>query len=96
VVVSTTVTKTEDGKVVSSETTPSGAKYDTTDHKAEKLEKDGYTYVLVPSKTVGAESGNVVEGTTEVTYVYQKVAKWIPEIPGVPEIDRPTTDYPFA
>ncbi|NQM55882.1 YSIRK-type signal peptide-containing protein, partial [Streptococcus suis] len=94
-VVSTTVTKTEDGKIVSSETTPSGAKYDTTDHKAEKLEKDGYTYVLVPSKTVGSESGNVVEGTTEVTYVYQKVAKWIPEIPGVPETDRPMTDYPF-
>ncbi|HFI0084590.1 TPA: muramidase, partial [Streptococcus suis] len=39
--------------------------------------------------------GSVVEGETSITYVYQKVAKWIPLIPGVPADERPTTDYPF-
>ena len=72
-----------------------GTAYDTSDHKPGKIEKEGSTYVLVPSKTVGVETGEVVEGTTEVTYVYQKVANWIPDLPGVPEEDRPNTPYPF-
>ncbi|WP_068991794.1 MucBP domain-containing protein [Streptococcus himalayensis] len=81
---------------------PVGTDYDTTDAKnpenestkPERIElKDGTVYVLV--KTMGAETGKVVEGTTEVTYVYQKVGNWIPEIPGVPGKDRPKLPYPF-
>ncbi|HFU3736611.1 TPA: MucBP domain-containing protein, partial [Streptococcus suis] len=63
----------------------------------------GDKYVLVPSKTTAVdpagksveETGNVVEGTTTITYVYQKVANWIPLIPNVPENERPKTEYPF-
>ncbi|NQO47073.1 YSIRK-type signal peptide-containing protein, partial [Streptococcus suis] len=69
--------------------------YDTTDNKPTELTKDGYRYVLVESKTEGAETGNVVAGTTTVTYVYQKVANWIPEIPGIPVNERPEIPYPF-
>ncbi|HFU4113865.1 TPA: MucBP domain-containing protein, partial [Streptococcus suis] len=75
---------------------PVGTDYDTTDNKpTEIVTEDGTRYVLVPSKTIGSENGSVVEGETSITYVYQKVAKWIPLIPGVPENERPTTDYPF-
>ncbi|HFI0706891.1 TPA: MucBP domain-containing protein, partial [Streptococcus suis] len=75
---------------------PVGSDYTTTDNKpTEIVTEDGTKYVLVPSKTIGSENGSVVEGTTEITYVYQKVAKWIPLIPGVPENERPTTEYPF-
>ncbi|HFU3985199.1 TPA: LPXTG cell wall anchor domain-containing protein, partial [Streptococcus suis] len=56
---------------------------------------DGTKYVLVESKTEGAETGKVTEKGTTVTYVYQKVANWIPEIPGVPAEDRPEIPYPF-
>ncbi|NQP64798.1 LPXTG cell wall anchor domain-containing protein [Streptococcus suis] len=69
--------------------------YDTTDNKPTELTKDDYRYVLVESKTEGAETGNVVAGTTTVTYVYQKVANWIPQIPGVPVPELPKTEYPF-
>ncbi|NQI33282.1 LPXTG cell wall anchor domain-containing protein [Streptococcus suis] len=69
--------------------------YDTTDNKPSELTKDDYRYVLVESKTEGAETGNVVAGTTTVTYVYQKVANWIPQIPGVPVPELPKTEYPF-
>ncbi|NQQ42911.1 LPXTG cell wall anchor domain-containing protein [Streptococcus suis] len=75
---------------------PVGDAYTTTDKKPnEIITKDGLRYVLVPSKTDGEENGKVIEGTITVTYVYQKVANWIPEIPNVPETDRPKVPYPF-
>ncbi|HEM4254071.1 MucBP domain-containing protein [Streptococcus suis] len=75
---------------------PVGDAYTTTDKKPnEIITKDGSRYVLVPSKTDGEEKGKVIEGTITVTYVYQKVANWIPEIPNVPETDRPKVPYPF-
>ncbi|MCB2861821.1 MucBP domain-containing protein [Streptococcus suis] len=75
---------------------PVGDAYTTTDKKPnEIITKDGSRYVLVPSKTDGEENGKVIEGTIIVTYVYQKVANWIPEIPNVPETDRPKVPYPF-
>ncbi|HIH7916729.1 TPA: MucBP domain-containing protein [Streptococcus suis] len=75
---------------------PVGDDYTTTDKKPnEIITKDGLRYVLVPSKTDGEENGKVIEGTITVTYVYQKVANWIPEIPNVPETDRPKVPYPF-
>ncbi|HFR3538973.1 TPA: MucBP domain-containing protein [Streptococcus suis] len=73
-----------------------GTAYDTTDQKkSEIVDAEGNRYVLVPSKTVGSETGKVTDGTTEVIYVYQKVANWIPQIPGVPENERPVIPYPF-
>ncbi|MGV3238885.1 MucBP domain-containing protein, partial [Streptococcus hyovaginalis] len=81
---------------VDTEETSIGTSFDTTDNKPETITtQDGSKYVLVPSKTIGSETGKVVEGTTEVTYVYQKVANWIPQIPDVPETDWPKTSYPF-
>ncbi|HFH9922765.1 TPA: MucBP domain-containing protein, partial [Streptococcus suis] len=63
-----------------------GTKYDTTDegNKPAEIVKDGVRYVLVPSKTTAVdpngnpvtETGEVAEGTTVVTYKYQKVANW--------------------
>ncbi|HEP1786080.1 TPA: MucBP domain-containing protein, partial [Streptococcus suis] len=82
-----------------------GTKYDTTDEgdKPTEIVRNGDKYVLVPSKTTAVdpagksveETGSVVEGTTTITYVYQKVANWIPLIPNVPENKRPKTEYPF-
>ncbi|HFI0648185.1 TPA: MucBP domain-containing protein [Streptococcus suis] len=93
---------TEDGTVIKSpvkdETdAPAGKSYDTTDNKpTEIVTEDGSRYVLIPSKTIGTENGTVEGGkTTEITYVYKKVANWIPEIPGVPENERPVIPYPF-
>ncbi|HFI0125615.1 TPA: MucBP domain-containing protein, partial [Streptococcus suis] len=93
---------TEDGTVIKSpvkdETdAPAGKSYDTTDNKpTEIVTEDGSRYVLIPSKTVGSETGTVEGGKTiEITYVYKKVANWIPEIPGVPENERPVIPYPF-
>ncbi|MFM0858296.1 MucBP domain-containing protein [Streptococcus suis] len=93
---------TEDGTVIKSpvkdETdAPAGKSYDTTDNKpTEIVTEDGSRYVLIPSKTIGSENGKVEGGkTTEITYVYKKVANWIPEIPGVPENERPVIPYPF-
>ncbi|WP_195838666.1 DUF7507 domain-containing protein [Schaalia hyovaginalis] len=77
---------------------PAGTKYDTTDEgdkPTEIVTEDGTKYVLVPSKTTGTENGEVVAGETVVTYVYQKVANWIPQIPGVPETEYPKLPYPF-
>ena len=51
------------------------AKYDTTDNKLEKIEKDGTVYYLTEKAVKDdskPETGNVVEGKTEVTYVYEK------------------------
>ena len=60
------VKDTTDGSVSSA--------YDTTDSKPATITtKDGKVYVLVPTSTKGEESGKVIEGTTEVTYVYKDV-----------------------
>ncbi|HFU4222469.1 TPA: MucBP domain-containing protein, partial [Streptococcus suis] len=85
-----------------------GTKYDTTDEgdKPTEIVKDGVRYVLVPSKTTAVdpngnavtETGEVAEGTTVVTYKYQKVANWIPQIPATPENPTPVNPvipYPF-
>ncbi|HFI0106136.1 TPA: MucBP domain-containing protein, partial [Streptococcus suis] len=87
---------TEDGTVIKApvkdETdAPAGKSYDTTDNKpAEIVTEDGSRYVLIPSKTVGSETGSVEGGkTTEITYVYKKVANWIPQIPATPENPTP-------
>ncbi|MBY4974809.1 MucBP domain-containing protein [Streptococcus suis] len=93
---------TEDGTViktpVNDETdAPAGKSYDTTDNKpVEIVTEDGSRYVLIPSKTIGTENGTVEGGKTiEITYVYKKVANWIPQIPGVPEGQEPKVPYPF-
>ncbi|NQK58823.1 YSIRK-type signal peptide-containing protein, partial [Streptococcus suis] len=76
---------------------PAGKSYDTTDNKpTEIVTEDGSRYVLIPSKTIGSETGTVEGGkTTEITYVYKKVANWIPQIPGVPAGEEPKVPYPF-
>ncbi|HGF1448880.1 TPA: MucBP domain-containing protein [Streptococcus suis] len=96
---------TEDGtpikKPVQDETdAPAGKSYDTTDNKpAEIVTEDGSRYVLIPSKTIGSETGTVEGGkTTEITYVYKKVANWVPQIPATPENPTPVNPvipYPF-
>ncbi|HEL1969824.1 TPA: MucBP domain-containing protein, partial [Streptococcus suis] len=93
---------TEDGTViktpVNDETNAKpDSPYDTTDNKpTEIVTEDGSRYVLIPSKTIGIENGTVEGGkTTEITYVYKKVANWIPQIPGVPEGQEPKVPYPF-
>ncbi|HEL0567490.1 TPA: MucBP domain-containing protein, partial [Streptococcus equi subsp. zooepidemicus] len=69
----------EDGKVIKDPVTDTdesstGTDYNTTDNKPEVIKTpDGKTYKLVPEKTKGNETGKVVEGTTEVTYVYKEV-----------------------
>ncbi|NQM39388.1 YSIRK-type signal peptide-containing protein, partial [Streptococcus suis] len=74
-----------------------GTEYNTTDNKPTEITgEDGSRYVLIPSKTIGSETGTVEGGkTTEITYVYKKVANWIPQIPGVPEGQEPKVPYPF-
>ncbi|WP_345789587.1 MucBP domain-containing protein, partial [Streptococcus sp. 53] len=49
-------------------------KYDTADHKKDEITKDGVKYYLTAKalKDGSKETGDVVEGTTEVTYVYEK------------------------
>ncbi|HEM5221651.1 TPA: MucBP domain-containing protein, partial [Streptococcus suis] len=93
---------TEDGTVIKATVTDEenakpGKSYDTTDNKpTEIVTEDGSRYVLIPSKTVGSETGTVEGGkTTEITYVYKKVANWVPQIPGVPEGQEPKVPYPF-
>ena len=54
------------------------AKYDTTDNKPEKIEKDGTVYYLTEKAVKDGskpENGDVVEGKTEVTYVYEKAGQ---------------------
>ena len=54
------------------------AKYDTTDNKPEKIEKDGTIYYLTEKavkEDSKPENGDVVEGKTEVTYVYEKAGQ---------------------
>ncbi|HFU4452159.1 TPA: MucBP domain-containing protein, partial [Streptococcus suis] len=95
--------KDTDGNVIKAPVTdennvPVGTSYVTSDEGDKPTTittTDGTKYVLVESKTEGAETGKVTEEGTTVTYVYQKVANWIPEIPGVPAEDRPEIPYPF-
>ncbi|NQI38601.1 YSIRK-type signal peptide-containing protein, partial [Streptococcus suis] len=93
---------TEDGTVIKATVTDEenakpGKSYDTTDNKpVEIVTEDGSRYVLIPSKTIGSETGTVEGGkTTEITYVYKKVANWVPQIPGVPAGEEPKVPYPF-
>ncbi|MEG3344326.1 MucBP domain-containing protein, partial [Streptococcus suis] len=93
---------TEDGTVIKATVTDEenakpGKSYDTTDNKpTEIVTEDGSRYVLIPSKTIGTENGTVEGGKTiEITYVYKKVANWIPQIPGVPAGEEPKVPYPF-
>ena len=73
-VVSTTVTTHSSLNGTSSETTPSGARYDTTDHKPKEITlENGRVYRIAELLTKGEETGAVVEGTTEVTYVYNEI-----------------------
>lgn len=55
---------------------PVGTHYDTTYNKPTVIRvtnPDGSisVYELIPSRTIGDETGAVVEGTTEITYVYR-------------------------
>ncbi|MGV3087549.1 MucBP domain-containing protein, partial [Streptococcus thoraltensis] len=91
--------KDTDGNVIKEQVTDTPTSdvdtpYDTTDNKPTEITYKGDKYVLVPSKTEGEESGKVVKGETVITYVYQKVGNWIPEIPGIPGKDRPKLPYP--
>ncbi|WP_105142963.1 SspB-related isopeptide-forming adhesin [Streptococcus suis] len=66
--------KTIANDVVDSSNVPIGTSYDTTDYKPSKITtEDGIEYELVPEKTIGQETGEVIEGTTEVTYVYKRI-----------------------
>ena len=54
------------------------AKYDTTDNKLATIEKDGVKYYLTEKAVKDdskPETGDVVEGKTEVTYVYEKAGQ---------------------
>ncbi|NQN88350.1 YSIRK-type signal peptide-containing protein, partial [Streptococcus suis] len=52
-----------------------GTEYNTKDNKPTTITtEDGKTYELIPTATIGNETGNVEAGkTTEVTYVYKEV-----------------------
>ena len=71
--------KDEDGKIIKDpekDTTgaPINTIYDTRDHAHKTITtKDGRTYEIVPEKTQGIEQGRVVEGNTDVTYIYKQV-----------------------
>ncbi|MET3634504.1 MucBP domain-containing protein [Streptococcus porcorum] len=96
---------TEDGTVIKATVTDEenaepGKSYTTTDNKpTEIVTEDGSRYVLIPSKTIGTEDGSVEAGKTiEITYVYKKVANWVPQIPATPENPTPVNPvipYPF-
>ncbi|HFU4504549.1 TPA: MucBP domain-containing protein, partial [Streptococcus suis] len=60
--------------VTDTPSTSTGTAYDTTDNKPNTITtEDGKTYKLVPNRTIGNETGTVVEGETSVTYVYEEV-----------------------
>ncbi|HEM6082260.1 TPA: MucBP domain-containing protein [Streptococcus suis] len=66
--------------VTDTASTSTGTAYDTTDNKPETITtEDGTEYKLVPVLTKGEETGSVVEGSTQVTYVYQKVTTPAPD-----------------
>ena len=53
-------------------------KYDTADHKKESITKDGVKYYLTAKELKEGskpENGAVVEGTTEISYVYEKAGQ---------------------
>ena len=55
-------------------------KYDTADHKKESITKDGVKYYLTAKELKDGSkpaTGDVVEGTTTVTYVYEKAGSVI-------------------
>ncbi|HEL9630907.1 TPA: MucBP domain-containing protein, partial [Streptococcus suis] len=61
--------------VTDTPSTSTGTSYNTTDNKPTTITiADGSVYELVPVLTQGNENGSVVEGTTQVTYVYRKVS----------------------
>ncbi|NQO19810.1 YSIRK-type signal peptide-containing protein, partial [Streptococcus suis] len=68
---------TDDGKQTESTVTDTpesstGTEYNTTDLRPNTITTaDGKIYKRVPAATIGKEDGKVVEGTTEVTYVYE-------------------------
>ncbi|HFU4363435.1 TPA: MucBP domain-containing protein [Streptococcus suis] len=65
--------------VTDTDLTSTGTAYDTTDNKPTTITtEDGSVYELVPVLTKGEESGKVVAGTTQVTYVYRKVSSPTP------------------
>ncbi|HFU3979432.1 TPA: MucBP domain-containing protein, partial [Streptococcus suis] len=70
---------TDEGKktastVTDTPETSTGTSYNTTDLKPKEITTaDGKTYRIVPTLTKGNETGKVVEGTTEITYVYEEV-----------------------
>ncbi|HFI0631793.1 TPA: MucBP domain-containing protein [Streptococcus suis] len=52
-----------------------GTEYDTTDRKPLKIStEDGSVYEILPILTKGEETGRVVAGTIQVTYVYRKIS----------------------
>ncbi|HFI0026138.1 TPA: MucBP domain-containing protein [Streptococcus suis] len=67
--------------VTDTDLTSTGTVYDTTDNKPTTITtEDGSVYELVPVLTKGEESGKVVAGTTQVTYVYRKVSSPTPVV----------------
>ena len=63
-------------RIVDTPDTSVGTAYDTTDHKPSTITTaDGASYRIDPTATQGQESGRVVEGTTRVIYVYDKLEK---------------------
>ncbi|HEL2383487.1 TPA: MucBP domain-containing protein [Streptococcus suis] len=67
--------------VTDTDLTSTGTSYDTTDNKPTTITtEDGSVYELVPVLTKGEESGKVVAGTTQVTYVYRKVSSPTPVV----------------
>ncbi len=85
-------------------------KYDTADHKKDEITKDGVKYYLTAKELKDGSkpaTGDVVEGTTTVTYVYEKAGQVVvhytdqegnpisgtdPEGNNVPETNNDTTD----
>ncbi|HEM4130047.1 TPA: MucBP domain-containing protein, partial [Streptococcus suis] len=85
--------------VTDTKVSDTGTAYDTTDNKPAKITaEDGTVYYILPQDEVQAgsapETGKVVEGTTEVTYVYQKagnvVIKYV-DVNGL-ELQAPVAD----
>ncbi|MCD4549934.1 MucBP domain-containing protein [Schaalia sp. lx-260] len=70
--------KDTDGKTIAEDEedmplVSTGTTYNTDDHKPGTIRSEGKLYRLIPERTVGKENGTVVEGTTEVTYIYELV-----------------------
>ena len=53
--------------------TSTGVAYSTLDNKPNAIKSGDTIYNIIPGKTVGQETGKIVVGTTEVTYVYKVV-----------------------